>query len=97
MESTEVMLERIRTEMEGIDDRVQKLEKLYDTVQEIAMSVKEIALRQQMTDRAVQQIQEDVSQLKSKPAKMWDLLITALMGAVVGAFVTFIVKLGHLG
>ena len=97
MESTEVMLERIRTEMEGIDDRVQKLEKPYDTVQEIAMSVKEIALRQQMTDRAVQQIQEDVSQLKSKPAKMWDLLITALMGAVVGSFVTFIVKLGHLG
>ena len=95
MENTEVMLERIRTEMEGIDDRVQKLEKLYTTVQEIAISVKEIALRQEMTDRNMQKIAEDVSQLKSKPAKMWETLITALIGAAVGAFIAFVSRMGN--
>ena len=95
MENTEVMLERIRTEMEGIDERVQKLEKLYTTVQEIAISVKEIALRQEMSDRAMQQIAEDVGQLKSKPAKMWETLVVALIGAAVGVFIEYVARMGN--
>lgn len=95
MENNEVLMERIRTEMEGIDERVQKLEKLYETVQEIAISVKEIALRQEMTDRNMQKIAEDVSQLKSKPAKMWETLVIALIGAVVGVFIEYVARMGN--
>ena len=95
MENAEVLMERIKTEMEGIDDRVQKLEKLYETVQEIAISVKEIALRQEMTDRNMQKIAEDVSQLKSKPAKMWETLIVALIGAAVGVFIEYVARMGN--
>ena len=95
MENAEVLMERIRTEMEGIDERVQKLEKLYETVQEIAISVKEIALRQEMTDRNMLKIAEDVSQLKSKPAKMWETLVVALIGAAVGVFIEYVARMGN--
>ena len=95
MENAEVLMERIRTEMEGIDERVQKLEKLYETVQEIAISVKEIALRQEMTDRNMLKIAEDVSQLKSEPAKMWETLVVALIGAAVGVFIEYVARMGN--
>ena len=51
-------------------------------------------MRQEMSDRSMQQIAEDVGQLKSKPAKMWETLVVALIGAAVGVFIEYVAITG---
>lgn len=88
-------VERIKAEMEGICERVTKLERLQDYVQQIAINVERIALRQEMQDKILSNMAEDVETLQSKPAKMWETVVTALIGASVGALITYIARLGN--
>ena len=94
MDEDKAAVERIRAEMEGICDRVTKLEKLGDYVQQIAINVERMVMRQEMQEKLLSNMAEDVETLKSKPAKLWDTIITAALGAVVGAFIAYISRLG---
>lgn len=65
-----------------------QLQKLVDSVNSLAVSVKELALKQNALSGDVSGLRSDVDELKEKPAKKWDditgKIIWAILAAVIG-------------
>lgn len=65
-----------------------QLQKLVDSVNSLAVSVKELALKQNALSGDVTGLRSDVDELKEKPAKKWDeitgKIIWAILAAVIG-------------
>ena len=87
MEALEVQMAELRQEMRDISRRLDNLEKLTQSVYDLASSVKVLSEKQSTTDDNVQKIAEDVDELKNKPAKRWESVVAALIAGVVGAFI----------
>ena len=87
MEALEVQFAELRQEMRDISRRLDNLEKLTQSVYDLASSVKVLSEKQSTTDDNVQKIAEDVDELKNKPAKRWESVVAALIAGVVGAFI----------
>ena len=63
--------------LDALEDRVEKLEELKSTVAVVQTELTSILM-------TVREIKEDVKTLKEKPAKWWEKLILALIGALAG-------------
>lgn len=75
--------------------RIEKAEKLTDSVNELALSVRDLVNAQQTTDRKLTGLCSDVAEIKAKPAKKWEALAMDVVKVVVGGVVGFLlVKLG---
>ena len=65
-----------------------QLQKLVDSVNSLAMAVKELATKQNALSGDVTGLRSDVDELKEKPAKKWDeitgKIIWAILAAVIG-------------
>ena len=72
--------------------RMDKLEKLTESVHSLAISVERLTNQQATTEKQIKSLTGDVSELKEKPAKRWDLVITGLITALIGAGVTLLIK-----
>lgn len=80
-------------DISSLNQRVGKCEDDINDVKDIVVSIKEVVieLKQMRTD--VNRIDSKVTELESKPAKRWDGMITALIGAVVGGLGTALVSI----
>lgn len=87
----------------GLEEQVKTLfrqqeeqRKLTDSVHQLALSVRELTVKQTSIGTDVAGLRKDVDEIKGKPAKRWDALITtALTGAVgvlVGALMALIIN-----
>ena len=75
--------------------RLDKSEKLADSVSDLALSVRDLVNAQQNTDSKVDKLCDTVEEIKGKPAKRWETLGMDVLKIVVGAVLGFIfVKLG---
>ena len=75
--------------------RIEKAEKLADSVSELALSVRDLVNAQTNTDKKVTTLCKDVAEIKAKPAKRWEALVMDVLKVVVGGLVGFLlVKLG---
>ena len=92
MEDLSVQMGEMRQEIKDITRRLDNLEKLTESVYDLATSVKVLTERQSTTDDNVQKIAEDVDELKNKPAKRWESLVAALIAGVVGAIIGHFIK-----
>ena len=74
--------------------RTEQLEKIVESVNALAISVKELALGQAHLQTTVRGIRDDVDSLKEEPGKKWKditgkvlwLLLAAVLGVVLGKF-----------
>lgn len=70
--------------------------KLIDTVHRLAVSVETIATKQDIMGKGLEKVQGDVDDVKSRPAKRWDALITTaltgVVGVIVGAIMALVIK-----
>ena len=87
MESIEVTVGIIQQEVKDISRRLDNLEKLTDSVHDLAKSMVKLTEQQSSTDENVARIASDVDELKTKPAKRWESVVAALIAGVVGAFI----------
>ncbi len=69
--------------------RIDEQKKLSDSVYSLALSVERLTIGQQNTAEQVKRLRTDVDDMKNKPIKHWDLVITTVLGAVIG----YVVKL----
>lgn len=75
--------------------RIEKTEKIAESVSELALSMRDLANAQQHTDEKLTGLCKDVSEIKQKPAKRWETLTMDIMKVVVGGVIGFLlVKLG---
>ena len=68
--------------------RLDKSEKLADSVSDLALSVRDLVNAQKATGKQVESLCKDVSEMKNKPAKKWEALgmevLKILLAAVAG-------------
>lgn len=75
--------------------RIEKTEKLADSVSELALSVRDLVNAQNNTDKKVTGLCKDVAEIKDKPGKRWETLAMDVLKIIVGGVVGYmLVKLG---
>lgn len=80
--------EQIRT----LFGRMDNLEKLTDSVNKLAISLERLTAKQEATEKKVVGIADDVDEIKDKPAKRWELVVGAIISALVGAGIALLIK-----
>ena len=75
--------------------RIEKAERLADSVNELALSVRDLVNAQKTTDKKLTGLCSDVAEMKEKPGKRWESLVMDVLKVIVGGVVGFLlVKLG---
>lgn len=87
-EEIAVRLEGQDKEIGSLKHRMSDVEEQNKTINNLVISVKELAINMQNMLREQQNISSRLTELENKPAKRWEAVLTALIGAVVGALVT---------
>lgn len=86
-EEVAVKLAEQDKEIGSLKHRMHDVEEQNKTIQELALSVKELAVNMENMVEVQQNITSRLSELEKTPVKRWDAVITALIGAVAGALV----------
>ena len=83
--------EQIKT----IFNQIADVRKIADGVQELALAMRTLAIEQKEIGKKVNLLSEDMEEIRMKPAKRWDLIVTALLSATVTAIGAYILaKMG---
>ena len=77
--------------------RLDKSEKLADSVSELALSVRDLVNAQTNTDKKVTSLCKDVADIKARPAKRWETVTSDIIKIVVAAGVGYLLSQGGLG
>ena len=85
-------LARDNERLKSLDARMANLEKLTDSVNKLAISLERLTTQQTVTEQRVETLTVDVEAIKEKPAKRWDTVIAAIISALVGAGIAFLIK-----
>lgn len=74
------------------EHRLDEMEKRQDDLEDLVGSVKVLAIRQETVESDVKEIKSDVKKLNERPAKRWEKVVEAVLIAIAGAFVGFILS-----
>ena len=85
-------LARDSERLKSLDTRMTNLEKLTESVNKLAISLERLTAQQTVTEQRVETLTDDVEAIKEKPAKRWDTVIAAIISAIVGAGIAFLIK-----
>ena len=66
---------------------LQTLSAMQEQISKILTVCERLTVRQDFTEQTISEIKEDVNELKSKPGKRWEGLVTAFLAAIVGIIV----------
>lgn len=73
--------------------RIDDIEKKQDDLADLVSSVKVLADREARVEEDVSEIKTDVKELKEKPSKRYDTIITAILTAVCGGMVGYLLSM----
>ena len=85
-------LARQSEQIKSLSDRMGNLEKLTESVNKLAISLERLTAKQSATERQVENLADDVESIKDKPAKRWEMVIAAVISALVGAGIALLIK-----
>ena len=92
MQEIGAALARQEEQIKGLARRMDNLEKLTESVNTLAKSVERLTVQQAQTDTQISTLTGEVNEIKEKPGKRWDLVITAAITAIVTAGITLLIK-----
>lgn len=91
----EKRLTEVEARAKSNQHRIENVEERQDKLDELVGSVKALATREEVVERDVKEIKDDVKSLTTKPAKRWDELVDKIIMIVIGAIVGYIMtKIG---
>lgn len=93
-EEISVQLTKHESELKHHGERLDNLESNTKVLTDMATSLAVMAKEQKTLTKKVDAVITKVDVLEAAPGKRWDTLITALIGAIVGIFVGFMLKGG---
>ena len=73
--------------------RIDDVEKKQDNLADLVSSVKVVADRQARVEDDVSEIKTDVKELKEKPTKRYETIVTAILTAICGGLVGYLLSL----
>ena len=91
-EDISLKVAKIEVELGNVNKRMDALEKLTDSVHKLALSLESLSIRQANAEEKIDIMAKDISTINSKPAKHMEAIVSAVIAALVGAFITFIIK-----
>ena len=92
MDDTSAAIARMEEQIKSLDRRMGNLEKLTESVQTLALSVQELATKQSGTEHDVENLTNEVAEIRDKPAKRWDAIVAALIAGLIGAGIGHFIK-----
>ena len=90
-----IKLQKVDDRSQRNEGRIKKLEENQTALNELALSVKELATDQANMKKDIIEIKTDVKALTSIPSKRWEALVEKVVLVVVGAVIAFL--LGKIG
>ena len=88
-ENLAVALQEVKDRSLRNEGRIKKLEENQQALNDLALSVRELATDQDNMKNDITEIKTDVKALTAKPAKRWDGIVDKVLYAIIGAFVTW--------
>ena len=89
---TAVAIAEFRKEIGSLKHRMDGVERIVDAVHSLAIEMAKQTEEIRHMSGTVEQLNQDVAELKEKPADRWDKLIDTLIGAIAGAAAALIFK-----
>ena len=89
-ENFAVALQEVKDRSLRNEGRIKKLEENQQALNDLALSVRELATDQDNMKNDITEIKTDVKELTAKPAKRWDGIVDKVLYAIIGAFVTWL-------
>ena len=86
------ILTRHTEQVKTLFERLGNLEKLTESVNKMAISLERVTNKLTATEERVNHIADDVDEIKDKPAKRWDLIVTTVISGLVGAGIALLIK-----
>lgn len=87
---TEHRLTEVEARSKSNAHRLDKVEERQDNLEELVVTVKTLAVREQQVENDVKEIKSDVKTLTNKPAKRWEELVSKVILTIVAAVVGFV-------
>ena len=92
METIGAAIARQEVQIQELTRRLDVLEKLADSVNKLAISVERVANKQDSMDTKIGALSADVDEIKDRPAKNWHTVVAAVISALVGAGIAYLIK-----
>lgn len=92
MQDIGMAIARQEEQIRGLAQRMDNLEKLTESVNKLAISVERLTQQQATTETQVETLTGEVNDIREKPAKRWDTVVTAIISALVGAGIALLIK-----
>lgn len=89
---TAVAIAEFRKEIGSLKHRMDDVERIVDAVHSLAIEMAKQTEEIRHMSGSVEQLNQDVAELKEKPADRWDKLIDTLIGVIAGAAAALIFK-----
>lgn len=90
-EEVAVMLAEHGKEIGSLKHRVNDLEKVVDTIQELVLSVNTLALNMGNMTKEQERLGKAIEAMQAKPAKRWDTVITAIITSIIGGIIGLVI------
>lgn len=88
--SLETDLAAFSQQMKDFARRLDEMENLTNSIHELTTSIKLLASKQEAMEENVKGIKSTVNEISGRPAKWWDILIGAMIGAAGGGLIVMI-------
>lgn len=85
-------LDRLEERMKSAFNLIDEQKKLADSVYSLALSVERLTISHKSTAEQLTRLRSDVDDMRSKPGKHWDLVLTTAIGALTGYLVTMMLN-----
>lgn len=89
-ENLAVALQEVKDRSLRNEGRIKKLEENQQALNDLALSVRELATDQDNMKNDITEIKTDVKGLAARPVKRWDGIVDKVLYAIIGAFVTWL-------
>lgn len=90
MDDTEHRLSTLESELKTAFHRIDEIRNRQTQLDDLVVSVKQLAIREENVEADVKEIKADVKALTAKPAERWNDLVKTVIGLIVAGVVGFI-------
>jgi len=90
MDDTEHRLSTLESELKTAFHRIDEIRNRQTQLDDLVVSVKQLAIREENVEADVKEIKADVKALTAKPAERWNDLVKTIIGIVVAGVVGFL-------
>jgi len=90
MDDTEHRLSTLESELKTAFHRIDEIRNRQTQLDDLVISVKQLAIREENVEADVKEIKADVKALTAKPAERWNDLVKTIIGIVVAGVVGFL-------